>query len=63
MVGKETGEVELERALVGFLKADSLKQAELFLWLNRALIDSVVNAAEVDKVESASAKHEERAKN
>ena len=58
MVGKEAGEVKLKRAAIGFLKADSLEKSLLVLGFNRAFIDSIVNAAEVNKIESSSAKHE-----
>ena len=56
MIGKEACEVKLKRAAVGFFKSDSFEQTLVRFVFNRAFVDGVMNSAEVNKIESSSAK-------
>ena len=59
MVGKEAVEIYLKRAVIELFKSNGTDKALLFFGFRRALVDGVVNTAEVDKIKSSSAENKE----
>ena len=62
MVGEEAVEIYLKRAVIELFKSNGTDKTLLFLGFRRALVDGVVNTAEVDKIKSSSAENKESLK-